>query len=130
VNQTTPRTNPAAHVTVAVYCRSCQHSVPLDLVGMAEIGHADTPLRLPIRCYACGEIAHVQPINVLAWVVILGFLALPQTYHTQAGLGLKCRRLSLTNCPEMAAGRNDKPSSGGCTEKRAVEGDRGLIPAA
>jgi hypothetical protein len=65
VSQTT-RTSRAAHLTVAVYCRSCHHSAPVDLGGTTEAGQADTPLlRLPIRCSACGAVAHVQPINVI-----------------------------------------------------------------
>jgi hypothetical protein len=59
VSLPTPRTSRAAHVTVTVYCRHCQHSAPLDLAGMAESGHGDTPLlELPLRCDHCGAIAY------------------------------------------------------------------------
>ena len=59
MKQPTPRTSLAAHVTITVYCRHCQHSAPLDLAGMAEAGPADTPLlELPLRCDHCGAIAY------------------------------------------------------------------------
>jgi hypothetical protein len=55
----TPRTSLAAHVSVTVYCRHCDHSAPLDLAGMAEAGHPDTPLlQLPLRCERCGATAY------------------------------------------------------------------------
>ena len=55
----TPRTSLAAHATVTVYCRHCQHSATLDLAGIEDAGRSDTPLlELPLRCDQCGAIAY------------------------------------------------------------------------
>jgi hypothetical protein len=49
----------AADATVTVIGPPCQHSARLDLAGIEDTGHGDTPLlELPLRCDQGGAIVY------------------------------------------------------------------------